>query len=681
MPKPTRGAVSVGQAAGPLTDPFPDIRKVLVVARILLIEDDPSAQLLYRNRLEDLGHEVVVADNGARGLMEASAGTFDIFLVDIGLGSGIDGYEVCRRLKARPQINSVPVVLVSGQVKGREELHLGYEVGCESFRVKGDLILLEDVVRAMLRIKALHDDLGLQNRLLEEQNKRLQQERQRAADLELALREAGGRGLVFRELAAGRPDGILLVDPDGVVRSADRGARDILGKELEGKHLARLAPDTGIEAFVRDARTEPREGYRFDFKTRAGRVIHQLSASVLPLVPRSGSTESAMRVVLVLDAGKRRVAAEMLRLEEHGVPRRELGPLLEAARRYFHPSGILGESAAIRALRSQVMSVCSTDSPVLIRGESGTGKGLIARTLHFSGLGSGPFVPVNCRAVDPTLLESELFGHVKGAFPESLSDRPGLFQQANHGTLFLNRVDRVPLALQGKILRALQDGEAYRVGSQNAEHVDLRIIAASEVDLEVLVEKGEFDKDLFYRLNVVDIQIPPLRERESDVRILALEFLKRYGLAKARIEFSIEALRTMEQHDWPGNVRELENCVERACAMVTGTTILVSHLPQHLQDLYAPEIQDKFIPSIAAHGSLSDAALRSISGGRGSKVQPSKTWEMSFHEDDEPVSLEWYEKLCLLRALRETRGDKQKAAKKLGIGKSTFYRKLSAHGI
>ena len=649
--------------------------------RILLIEDDPSAQLLFRNRLEDLGHEVVVANNGARGLMEASAGTFDLFLVDIGLGSGIDGYEVCRRLKARPQINSVPVVLISGQVKGREELHLGYEVGCEAFLVKGDLILLEDVVRAMLRIKSLHDDLGLQNRLLEEQNKRLQQERQRAADLELALREAGSRGLVFRELAAGRPDGMLLVDADGVVRSADRGARDVLGKELEGKHLARLAPDTGLEAFVRDARTEPREGYRFDFKARAGRVVHQLSASVLPMVPRPGSSESSMRAVLILDAGKRRVAAEMLRLEEQGVPRRELGPLLEAARRYFHPSGILGESAAIRELRSQILSICSTDSPVLIRGETGTGKSLVARTLHFSGMGSGPFVPVNCRAVDPTLLESELFGHVKGAFSEALSDRPGLFQQANHGTLFLYRVERIPLPLQVKVLRALQDGEVYRVGSQSGEHVDLRIIAASETDIEELVERGEFDKDLFYRLDVVDVRIPPLREREGDVRILAHEFLKRYGLSKEQIILSAEALSTMERHDWPGNVRELENCIERACAMVTGSTILVSHLPQQLQDLYAPEEYDEFLPAMVAHGTFQDAGRRSMAGGGGLKVQPSKPWEASLHEEDEPVSLQWYEKLALLRALRETRGDKQKAARKLGIGKSTFYRKLAAHGI
>jgi CheY-like chemotaxis protein len=151
------------------------------MGRILLIEDEQSAQLLFRNRLEDLGHEVSIAPTGARGLMEARTGTFDLFLVDVVLGSGIDGFEVCRRIKTIPQVQRIPIVLISGQLRGREDLHKGYEAGCEAFLLKGDLPLLEDVVRAMLNIKALQDDLAMQNRLLEDQNRRLTQERQRGA--------------------------------------------------------------------------------------------------------------------------------------------------------------------------------------------------------------------------------------------------------------------------------------------------------------------------------------------------------------------------------------------------------------------------------------------------------------------------------------------------------------------
>jgi two-component system response regulator HydG len=297
-------------------------------------------------------------------------------------------------------------------------------------------------------------------------------------------------------------------------------------------------------------------------------------------------------------------------------------------------------------------------------------------------MSSGPFVPVNAQAIAPTLLESELFGHVKDAFPDALSDRPGLFQQAHHGTLFLNEVAEIPLELQAKILRALTEGEVYRVGSQTAEPIDVRVIAATRFDIEELVERGRFNRDLFYRLNVVDLVIPPLRERGKDVRLLANEFLKRYGVARERLELSAEALWTIEQHDWPGNVRELENCIERACAMAKGETIEITDLPQPLQDLRETLVDDKIIPPLpASDARRGEVERRSVAGGVPAKTAPSKPWEQQISEEDEPVSLRFYEKLALMRALKETNGDKLAAAKLLGIGKSTFYRKLAAHNI
>ena len=187
------------------------------MGRILLIEDDPGTQLLLQSRLKDLGHEVVTAPTGAMGVMEARSGSFDLFLVDVMLGSGIDGYEVCRRLKGMPHTHGVPIVLVSGIVKNREELHKGYEAGCEQFLIKGDMTLLEDVVRAMLRLKSLQDELAIQNRLLDDHNRRLQEEKARAADLESAI--VGSGGDVSRAVAgvSARCTALLVVDADGVV--------------------------------------------------------------------------------------------------------------------------------------------------------------------------------------------------------------------------------------------------------------------------------------------------------------------------------------------------------------------------------------------------------------------------------------------------------------------------------
>lgn len=669
------------------------------MGRILVVEDEPGARLLLQSRLEDLGHEVATVPTGAMGLMEARAGHFDLFLVDVVLGQGVDGLEVTRRLKAMPHTHGVPVVLISGQSTAREDLHRGYEAGCEAFLIKSDLSLLEDVVRAMLRIKSLQDDLSMQNHLLEQQNHSLQEEKQRGADLELALRESGVRSLVFRELAAGRPDGVVLVDGEGVVRSADRGARDILGKDLEGRSLGRLAPASRLEAFVRDARTEPREGFRFDIGARGAHGPRSLSASVLPLVAEAGGLDKALRAVLLLDAGKRRVAAEMLRMQEQGIPRREIGPLLEAARRSFHPGRILGSSEAITELREIVFRVARTDSPVLLRGEPGVGKGLVARTLHFGGDRSGPYVPVNCSAHGPSALASELFGHVKGAFEGAFSDRPGQFHQAHMGTLFLDEVADLTPELQANLLTLLQGGDLCRVGSDRGEHVDVRVIAATSHDLQRRVDEGEFNRELLVQLSAVDVVLPPLRERPGDVLLLAEHFVRRYAADRAEIELSPEALLALEHHAWPENVRELELAIERACALCSDAVIGVEHLGQVLEDVYGelsarseiPAAQPRVLvrPGIPVGTSarrpvsrpLPTAAVNGLPDAP--SAEPSQPLRDSGGEDflAGEASLDRYERAALLHALYQTGGDRLAAARLLGVGKSTLYRKLKRHAI
>ena len=662
------------------------------MGRILVIEDEPGARMLLQSRLEDLGHEVTAAPTGAMGLMEARAGSFDLFLVDIVLGSGVDGYEVCRRLKGMPQTHRTPVVLVSAVMNSRDDLHRGYEAGCEAFLIKGDMTLLEDVVRAMLRIKSLQDDLGMQNRLLEEHNRSLGEERQRGADLEIALRESGGRASAFRELAAGQPDAVLIVDAEGLVRSADRGARELFGGELEGRHLGSLAPTSGLEAFVRDARQETREGFRFELPARSGRQGRPVSASVAPMVPSDEISEPGLRVLFLLDAGKRRVAAEMLRMQEQGVPRREMGPLLDAARSIYHPGAIIGSSPRMVALRTQVARVATSDRTVLLRGEPGAGKQFLARVLHFSGMRSGPFVPVNCGALSERILESELFGHVKGAFTGAFADRPGLLHQANLGTLFLDEISDLTPDLQQRLLKVLENGELCRVGASEREAVDVRVIAATTKDLEAEVEAGRFRRDLLFRINIVDLELPPLAARHEDIPSLATWFLGRLGAARERVTLSGEAMCALESYEWPGNVRELENCLERACALASEDVIQVGDLSQPLRECWHAVSQRDQIPQpsigidvypgtpkgaqVASSPARVPAQAILASAGPGGAVD-----DVAPEGEGCEISLDAYERLCLLRALEETGGDRLAAARLLEVGKSTLYRKLKRHEI
>jgi two-component system, NtrC family, response regulator HydG len=230
---------------------------------------------------------------------------------------------------------------------------------------------------------------------------------------------------------------------------------------------------------------------------------------------------------------------------------------------------IVGRSAALRDLLDRVLRVAPTDATVLVSGESGTGKELVARALHASSRRSGkPFVPVNCAAITETLLESELFGHAKGAFTGAVRARRGLFEEASGGTLFIDEIGETAPGFQAKLLRAIQEGEIRRVGESLPIQVDVRVIAATNQDLKLAVQQKRFREDLFYRLNVVPLRIPPLRERREDVPLLAQHFLERYAKRTGtRKTLTPPALENLVAHDWPGNVRELENMIEQAAAL------------------------------------------------------------------------------------------------------------------
>ncbi|MAQ18954.1 MAG: Fis family transcriptional regulator [Sandaracinus sp.] len=305
---------------------------------------------------------------------------------------------------------------------------------------------------------------------------------------------------------------------------------------------------------------------------------------------------------------------------------------------------LVGESEAMVELRSSVAQLAPSETTVLIEGESGTGKELVAQTIHQnSPRADGPLVSVNCAAIAPTLLESELFGHVAGAFTDAETSRDGLFAEANGGTLFLDEVGELPLALQPKLLRALQERRVRPVGAFDEMPIDVRIVAATNRDLEKDVEAGRFRADLFYRLNVVRVRVPPLRERGSDVLLLAELFIRRLERARNRAlpAISEEVRDALRNHSWPGNVRELQNCLERAVTLSRGDWMELDALPEAVRKAVE-------LPAAA---------------------EPQE-------EDGEPLSLRDLERRYVEHILRVNEGNKTAAARVLGVDRRTLRRML-----
>jgi two-component system response regulator HydG len=320
---------------------------------------------------------------------------------------------------------------------------------------------------------------------------------------------------------------------------------------------------------------------------------------------------------------------------------------------------MIGRSAEMEKLYRILSKVAQSSHPVLILGESGTGKELVARTLHAYGPNSQkPFLPVDCGSLVPTLIESELFGYVKGAFTGANRSKDGLLVSAEGGTVFLDEIGELTLDLQAKLLRALQEKEVRPVGATHRVPIRARIVAATNRNLAEMVERGAFRKDLFYRLNVVNLRLPALRDRREDIPLLAAHFLDRISREHGiKFTLSDEALRTMMRHDWPGNVRELENSVERACALSSGPVLRLGDLPTQLQQQGLQQNLD---------------ARRAAAGEPEGK-----------REDGAPEvqPLAELERAAILSAIRALHGDKLQAARLLGIGKTTLYRKLKEYGI
>ena len=330
-------------------------------------------------------------------------------------------------------------------------------------------------------------------------------------------------------------------------------------------------------------------------------------------------------------------------------------------------SGIIGSSAKIQDVLRMVARLKNTRTPVLITGESGTGKELVARAIHFRGsLAHRPFVAVDCGALVPTLIESELFGYERGAFTGALKPKDGLFQAANGGTLFLDEIGELPLEMQTKLLRALQEKEVRRVGSNIRTQVDVRIVAATNRDLEQAYREGTFRKDLYFRLNVVAVHLPALRERRSDIPSLVHFFLDKY-VPDGSLQVSNAAMKALLQYDWPGNVRELQNCIERAVALGDRELIDVYDLPPALRSPGDPATSS----FSAEEPTVSERSERPVTPLSSKVASPGVT----------PNDLEALERITIQRVFDQVRGDKAQAGKMLGISRATLYRKIKRYQI
>jgi two-component system, NtrC family, response regulator AtoC len=327
---------------------------------------------------------------------------------------------------------------------------------------------------------------------------------------------------------------------------------------------------------------------------------------------------------------------------------------------YQRNSEIIGQAPPIRRAIELALNVADTNTTVLIQGESGTGKELLANLIHFnSGRGEKPYIKINCGAIPETLLESELFGHEKGSFTDARAQRVGRFEEADGGTLFLDEIGEMSMQAQVRLLRVLQDGEFTRIGGSEVIKSDTRVIAASNVDLEKAVDEGKFRKDLFYRLSVFPITLPPLRDRMEDIQPLVYHFLERYKEKTGRFVSGIskEALRALVNHEWTGNVRELENAVERAVIIASGRQIELDDLPE----------------------TISRRAFEAFSQVRHERARAAGEGRSIGIEIDLPASMDEIEKLVINATLDYTDGDKSRASRLLNIGRKTLYRKLEQY--
>lgn len=584
--------------------------------KILVVDDEESLRLTFKMFLEREGYGSVVTASTFEEALELIEGrSFDLIISDIVM-EGASGIDLLRRVKELELM--CPVVMVTGYPNidtAAEAVRLG------AFDYLSKPVKKNDLLRTA-RMALRQFILWKEKELLEEEKERYRKYLE----------------TIFRSVR----DNIITVDYDmKIEKMNDRAgswAKAAMPEVEVGSHIESL-PDS-LGAFIDDIREvletkKEVQEHRIetDLET-VGHVVFRVSAA--PLETNSGHF---MGVLLLF-----RDVSRLESLEKRG------------KRTYFHR--LVGSSRAMQTVYTLVENVGQVDTAVLITGESGTGKELVAEALHAESYRSDmPLAKVDCASIPENLLESELFGHKKGSFTGADRDRKGRILQADGGTLFLDEIGDISPLMQLRLLRFLQERTFYPVGEDKPITVDVRVIAATNADLKRKVAVGEFREDLYYRLRVVDIILPPLRDRDGDLSILAGYFLDRFSkrLGKVINGISDQALALLRSYQWPGNVRELEHVMERAAVLCSGSTITVSDLPEEIQ-VGTQSFENSVVPIPLAPANAAHATHPGLLP----------------HESEEER---------IISTLKQTGGNKAKAARLLGIDRSTLYRKIHLYNI
>ena len=533
---------------------------------ILLVDDNPTNLQLLFSTLKGLGHKLLVAKSGEDALKVAQWAHPDLILLDI-MMAGIDGFETCAKLKEDPQTEEIAVIFLSA-LDDTEDKIKGLSLGAVDYIAKP--FQAEEVIARVethLTIARLRTELAERNRQLEAANQPI-------------LDSVG--------------DGIYGLDPDGRITFANPAAKQLtgfaqdalIGHSVHELHLyARWdgSPyhfiETGVYQTLKQGIGQQSDNDVFWRQTGDHFAV---SWTCTP-IKRGDEVQGA--VLAFRDITQRKRQEHALRDAMAEVER--LRDRLQAENAYLQAEvktegrfdGIVGESTALRTVLDQIDQVAPTNSTVLIVGESGTGKEALARAIHeLSPRRDRPLIKVNCGAITPTLIESELFGHEKGAFTGAARQRQGHFELADGGTIFLDEIGELPLDAQVKLLRVLQEQELSRLGSEKPIKVDVRLITATNRDLVSMVEEGNFRMDLFYRLNVFPLTVPPLRERSEDIPLLVNKFLADQARAQGRSfsRVSEDGMRLLMGYHWPGNIRELQNVIERAAILARDQVVPIA---------------------------------------------------------------------------------------------------------
>jgi PAS domain S-box-containing protein len=558
---------------------------------VLVIDDEESIRFTFENFLSNEGYSVSTAKDYDEAISVLSQIEFDVVFTDIILGNRT-GIDILREIKKRE--NNCPVIMVTG--------YPNVETASEAVRIGA----FDYIPKPVRQTELIHiAQRALQHKRIHDENEKYR------LNLEA----------IFRSVK----DAIVTVDKDMLVVEVNDAAQDICGinrgqigqsfmalpTACKGKCLEALKKTISLKKDVELQRTECH---------CIGQVRRVVTINTSPLIAPRGEFSGAVLVV--------RDETLLNNLE------RDL-----KERQHFH--NIVGRNSGMQKIYAIIEDLADVETTVLITGESGTGKELIAEAIHYTGKrSSNPLVKVNCSALSETLLESELFGHVKGAFTGADSEKTGRFQRADKGTIFLDEIGDVSPRMQLRLLRVLQEKVIERVGDSTPIKVDVRVIAATNQDLAKKVKTGQFRKDLYYRLKVMELSLPPLRERKDDIPLLVRHCLKKLNKKlNKKIDGVSEAVQKIfMDHSWPGNVREMENTLEHAFIVCHHNTITTDHLPQNLRDIY-----DKRVPIPSDEGAIGQKAI--------------------------------------LEALERTGWNKSKAARLLGVNVRTIYRKLEKFNI